>query len=520
MFKMDSQTQLKIDIIVKVTHGDLTVSDAQKLLGKSKRTVERYVQRYGEDGIQFVIHKNTFHSPAHKIPNELRSQVQDLIRDKYRNFNLTHLREKLEECEGILVTREILRKWAHEINLVKRPKKRRGKVRKRRDRMPSAGLFVQMDGSPHKWFGEEKSCLIAAIDDANSELHAEFFPSETSLGCMKVLQDLIYKNGIFKVLYVDKAGIFGGAKRFNFSQVSRACKELGIEIIFANSPEGKGRIERAFDTLQDRLIAELELENITFMKEANRYLQERFIPEYWNKELTVSPENPISSYSPLPDGLNLDEIFVIKETRKVKKDHTFSYKNKIHKIDSSLKVSLAHRRIEIRTSNNSDSLKFYFGNEELCVSEVIESTRCSIAETQPKKPKTLRYASVDKKLQLIDLAHKTGNIAKSCREIKCSRQTFYNYKKIIDEHGIEYLEKILRREHCFNKINSQESTEQMISFSLHNPHLGEEQVSRKLNEEFHIDMTKGSVRNIWKRYDMQTMSLRVEKSRANFNPFS
>ena len=520
MVVVNSQNQLKIDIIAKVTRSEMSVLDAQKLLSKSKRTVERYIQRYKEEGVQFIIHKNTFRSPAHKIPNELRSQVQDLIRNKYRNFNLTHLREKLEENEGILVKRETLRKWAHEINLVKRPKKRRGVVRKRRDRMPSTGLLVQMDGSPHKWFGEEKSCLIAAIDDANSELHAEFFPSETTLGCMKVLRNLICKNGIFKVLYVDKAGIFAGAKRSNFSQVSRACKELGIEIIFANSPEGKGRIERAFDTLQDRLVAELEIENITLMNEANRYLQERFIPEYWNKKLTVRPEESTSSYRPLPDELNLDEIFVIKEMRKVKNDHTFSYKNKIYRIDSPLKVSLAHRKIEIRKSNDSNSLKFYFGNEELYVCEVIESTRCSIAEPQPKKPKTLRYSSVDKKLQLIELAHKTGNIAKSCQEIKCSRQTFYNYKKIIDEHGMEYLEKTLRKEHCFNKINSQESIKQMISFSLHNPHLGEDQVSRKLKEEFQIDITRGSVRNVWKRYDMQTMPLRVEKSRINFNPFS
>ena len=221
MVVVNSQNQLKIDIIAKVTRSEMSVLDAQKLLSKSKRTVERYIQRYKEEGVQFIIHKNTFRSPAHKIPNELRSQVQDLIRNKYRNFNLTHLREKLEENEGILVKRETLRKWAHEINLVKRPKKRRGVVRKRRDRMPSTGLLVQMDGSPHKWFGEEKSCLIAAIDDANSELHAEFFPSETTLGCMKVLRNLICKNGIFKVLYVDKAGIFAGAKRSNFSQVSR-----------------------------------------------------------------------------------------------------------------------------------------------------------------------------------------------------------------------------------------------------------------------------------------------------------
>ena len=250
------------------------------------------------------------------------------------------------------------------------------------------------------------------------------------------------------------------------------------------------------------------------------YLQERFIPEYWNKRLTVRPERLTSSYNPVPCELNLDEIFVIKETRKVKNDHTFSYKNKTYKIDSPLKVSLAHRRVEIRKSNNGGSFKFYFGNKELDVSEVVESTKCSISETQPQKPRTLRYASVDEKLQLIELAHKTGNIAKACREIKCSRQTFYNYKTIIDEHGMEYLEKILRKEHCFNKINTREYTEQMIRFSLYNPHLGEEQVSRKLKEEFQIDMTKGSVRNIWKRYGMQTIPLRVEKSRADFNPFS
>jgi hypothetical protein len=114
-----------------------------------------------------------------------------------------------------------------------------------------------MDGSTHQWFGNDKSCFIAIIDDATSDIHAEFFKSETTQGCLKVIRDFIHKNGLFRTLYVDRAGIFGGPKRCNFSQVQRACEELGIEIIFACSPQGKGRIERAFDTLQDRLIPEL-----------------------------------------------------------------------------------------------------------------------------------------------------------------------------------------------------------------------------------------------------------------------
>jgi len=187
----------------------------------------------------------------------------------------------LKSHHDIQVKRETLRGWAHEINHVKRAKRRRSQVRKRRKRMESPGLLLQMDGSTHRWFGDKKTCLIALIDDATSEVHAEFFDAETTLGCLKVLRDFIKRKGLFKTLYVDRAGIFGGPKRCNFSQVKRAGEELGIEIIFANSAQGKGRIERSFDTFQDRLVPELRLKRIKRMSTANKYLQECFIPEFW-----------------------------------------------------------------------------------------------------------------------------------------------------------------------------------------------------------------------------------------------
>lgn len=166
--------------------------------------------------------------------------------------------------------------------------------------MESAGLLLQMNGSYHCWFGNEKSCLIAIIDDATSEIHAEFFKSETTQGCLKVMREYIEQKGLFKALYVDKAGIFGGSKRCNFSQMQRACEELGIKIIFANSLQGKGRIERSFDTFQDRLIPELRLHNISDMQSANCYLQEVFIPEYWQKTLAVGANNTISEFTLCP----------------------------------------------------------------------------------------------------------------------------------------------------------------------------------------------------------------------------
>lgn len=249
MIMLNSKAQLTVDVIAKVAENKMSIGNAVKLLNKSRRTVERYLQRYREMGIRFVVHGNTGNAPVNKTPDSLKRVVQSLIREKYYDVNLLHLGELLQANEHITVKRETLRKWAHDIHHVKRAKRRRGRVHKRRERMETTGLMMQMDGSTHRWFGTKKSCLIAMIDDASSELYAEFFPSETTAGCLKVLRSVIENRGVFKTLYVDRAGIFGGPKRCNFSQMQRACEEMGIEIIFASSPQGKGRIERAFDTL-------------------------------------------------------------------------------------------------------------------------------------------------------------------------------------------------------------------------------------------------------------------------------
>ncbi len=337
MIVMNSKAQLIVDVIAKVSESKITIANASKLLNKSRRTIERYLNRYRKVGIQFVVHGNTGNEPANKTSDSLKQQVQRLIREKYFDVNLLHLAELLETNENIVVRRETLRKWAHDIHHVKRAKRRRSRIHKRRERMESPGLMLQMDGSSHRWFGDKKSCLIAVIDDATSDIHAEFFHSETTAGCLKVISSVIEKFGLFKTLYVDKAGIFGGPKRCNFSQVQRACEELGIELIFANSPQGKGRIERAFDTLQDRLVPELRLNNITDMRDANSYLQHVFIPQYWRKQLMVKARHAESEFTTLPQHINLNDICITKEYRKIRNDHTFSYGNKFYFIESPIK---------------------------------------------------------------------------------------------------------------------------------------------------------------------------------------
>ena len=156
MIMLNSKAQLTVDVIAKVAERKITIANAVKLLNKSRRTIERYLKRYREVGIRFVVHGNTGNEPVNKTPNSLKQQVQSLIREKYYDVNLLHLGELLQANEHIEVKRETLRKWAHDIHHVKRAKRRRGRVHKRRERMESVGLMLQMDGSTHRWFGTQK----------------------------------------------------------------------------------------------------------------------------------------------------------------------------------------------------------------------------------------------------------------------------------------------------------------------------------------------------------------------------
>ena len=503
MIMIDSKAQLTIDIIAKVAENRITAVNAAKLLNKSKRTIERYLQLYHKNGVQFVVHKNTGKTPANKIPDSIKQQVQLLIKEKYFDVNLQHLADLLIANEDIAVKRETLRSWAHDIHHVKRAKRKRAKARKRRDRMVSPGLLLQMDGSPHRWFGHEKSCLIAMIDDATSEIYAEFFNSETTAGCLKVMRDYIDNKGLFKALYVDRAGIFGGPKRCNFSQMQRACEELGVQIIFANSPQGKGRIERAFDTLQDRLVPELRMRNITSLKEANEFLQKTFIPTVWKNKFVVAPEVATNEFTPIPNHLKLDTICIIKEYRKIRNDHTFSYGNKFYLIQSPLKHSIAKQEIEIHKTNNDNTFTAYFAGNKLDFSEVVEPTKL-----------TMHDLEVQKKIDAIELADKLNNVAEAARMSGCSRETIYRNRRLLKEKGPQALKRTFNPNKHHKNRTDEDIEKAVITFSLENPHLGQAQVSVQLKSSLGIELSPNGVRNIWVREKMNTCALKMQKSRA------
>jgi len=501
MIVMDSKAQLTVDIIAKVVEGRITIANAAKLLSKSRRTIERYVKQYQQVGIQFAVHGNSGKAPPNKTPVSIKKVVQKLIQEKYYDLNLLHLAEQLATNENIVIKRETLRSWAHDIHHVKRAKRRRSNVRKRRERMEAPGLMMQMDGSPHRWFGDKKHCLIAMIDDATSEVYAEFFPSETTVGCLKVMRECIETKGVFKTLYVDRAGIFGGPKRCNFSQMQRACEELGIEIIFANSPQGKGRIERAFDTFQDRLVPELRLNNINDIAAANAYLKHVFIPQFWQSKVQVKSKQ-VPEFTPLSKHINLDDICVIKDHRKIRNDHTFSYGNKFYLIDSPLKHSIANQKIEIRNTSKK-GFTAHFAGRKLKISEVNEPSKLASEDL-----------AVQKKLEVLALIEKLGSVSAASRQSGVSRDTIHRHLRLVKQGGPEALKRQetpnLRHKNCVDKAIE----DAVVQFSIEHPHLGQQKVAIKLSEALGVDISAGGVRSMWLRNNMNTTALRVEKSNA------
>lgn len=364
LLTMSAEEKIKLDCITQLLAGKMERELVRQTLRVSDETIRRYLRAYERKGLEFIKHGNTGRLPKNKSDEAFKSKVQALIQERYFDLNVTHLCECLKKREELSVGYDTLRKWVKELGLLKKAKRRSKRARHYRDRMSQRGFMIQMDGSPHRWFANRKSCLIASIDDATSDIFwAEFFPSEDTLNCMKVIKEIVGRYGLFKILYVDRAGIFGGMKRQQFSQMKRACEELGIRVLYAPTPEAKGRIERLFQTLQDRLIAEMRLENIQNTGQANAYLQNEFIPHQWRGKFTVQPQDPLEAFTPLLPSVDLDQIFCLKHLRNINKDHTIHWAGDLYAIKLPNDECIAGHLVEVREYINNSWAVYYRGSK-------------------------------------------------------------------------------------------------------------------------------------------------------------
>lgn len=329
---MTKKEEQRARVLTAVVDGRLEVGQAAAVLGLSERQVWRLLRVYRDEGPAGLVHGNRGRASPRRLPADERSKVVQSASTTYAGLNTSHLAELLVEREGFTLSRASVQRILQEAGLVG-GKKRRPRHRSRRERRPQEGMLLQLDGSHHDWLEGRgpRLVLLGAIDDATSSVAAlRFHPTEDSAGYFLLLGDLIRSKGLPVALYADKHGVFRPSAgetiqeqltgRRDPSQFGRAVDELGIHLLFAHSPQAKGRIERLWGTLQSRLVAELRLASCNSLAEANRFLSS-FIPRF-NARFAVPPADITSAYQPLPRGLDLDTALCRKHLRVVLKDNT------------------------------------------------------------------------------------------------------------------------------------------------------------------------------------------------------
>lgn len=332
---MTTVEQRRAWVLTKVLAGELGVAEAAELIGLSERSVWRLRRRFGEEGPAGLVHGNRGRPSAHRIAEPIRDQVRSLAQGRYDGANDSHLAELLAEHEGITISRVSVRRILRTAGIASPRRRRPPRHRSRRDRMPQAGMLLQTDGSRHDWLEQRgpRLTLVAAIDDATGILTgATFREQEDAAGYLTVLRDTIRRHGVPLALYRDRHGIFETPKgqvltleeqlvdRRTPTQFGRALVELGITSIAAQSPQAKGRIERAWGTCQDRLVVELRLAGATDLASANRVLA-RFVSRF-NRRFAVPAANAEPAWRALPGEVSLEAICCLKYRRVVARDDT------------------------------------------------------------------------------------------------------------------------------------------------------------------------------------------------------
>src|SRR6202045_1140693 len=293
------------DVLLKAMAKKITWWAAAEIIGVSDRTIRRMREKLERDGYSGLADRRKGRVSSHRIPLKTVEEVLRLYREQYSDFNVRHFHEKLREQHRI----EISYTWVYEAltgaGLIAK-KRRRAPHRRRRERRPMPGMMLHIDGSKHRWFQDDRWYdLLVILDDASSEIYyAQLVEEESTLTVMAALQEVIERKGLFCPLYSDRGSHFWLTPKageavdpHRLTQVGRALRELGVQMIPAYSPQARGRSERSFGTWQGRLPQELRLAGCGTMEQANQFLRGRYIAEF-NRRFQVAAAQPGSAFLP------------------------------------------------------------------------------------------------------------------------------------------------------------------------------------------------------------------------------
>ena len=399
---MTQQEITKLRVINQAIDKVITIREAAELLDLSERQVIRLKGGVIKQGPAFIIHKNRGRKPEHAIPNKEQEKIVELKKTKYQEANFAHFKDLLEEHEDICVSYPSVYRILTQAGVTSPKKQRKRKAHHRRKRKPQEGMMVQIDASPHTWIiGESAFSLHGSIDDATGKITALFFTENECLeGYFQIMRYMIAEYGAPMSIYCDRHTIFISpkdgklsideqlqGKHVNLTQFGRAMEELGVNIIKAKSAQGKGRIERLWETLQSRLPVEFKIRGINTLEEANAFLSE-FVNCY-NKKFAVEPEKPESAFRKVNKGMDLDTILCIKEERTVINGSAFSYQGQYYQLMKSQKHAPLLPKAKITVLDSSEK-----GIRGLYDGEVYETIPL---EERPKNEQILKEKSKAKK---------------------------------------------------------------------------------------------------------------------------
>jgi transposase len=353
-------------VLDRYESSELNQMDAADLLGITERTFRRWCQRYEEGGEAGLLDGRLGHASGKRVPIDRGDEVETLYRTRYSGFTAKHFHEHLVRDHHFNWGYTWTKAFLQSKGLLERAK-RRGAHRRKRPRRPLPGMMLHQDGSRHEWVaGLDALDLIVTMDDATNTIYSAFLVAEEgTASTFQALLEVFGRHGLPLSLYTDRGSHYfhtpeagGRVDRKHLTQVGRALAHLGVEHIAAYSPQARGRSERLFQTLQDRLVKELALAAISTVEAADRYLRDVYVPAH-NKQFAVKAEQAGSAFVAIP-GVDLNEILCVQEDRQVDKDNTVVFARlRLQIPPSPLRPHFVKARVRVRRYHNGTYAIFH-----------------------------------------------------------------------------------------------------------------------------------------------------------------
>jgi len=403
---MSAKELNRLEILGRVLERRSTQAQAAQQLGLGVRQVERLCRKLRVEGPRGLVSQKRGRVSNRRLPSELRERTLLLVQSCYSDFGPTLAAEKLRECHGVIVSVETLRRWMIDAELWLPRSQRDRRVHQPRHRRSCVGELIQIDGCDHAWFEDRspKCTLLVYVDDATSRLmELRFVASESTFDYFAATRTYLERHGKPVAFYSDQATVFRATasearKEGGSTQFGRALSELNIDIVCANTPQAKGRVERAHLTLQDRLVKELRLRGLSTPEAANAYAPE-FMAAY-NERFGKDPKSDHNAHRPVRDDEDLARIFSWQEDRKISKELTLHYRRGVYLIESNPETlalrgqrcrvhTYADGRIELRHGERSLPFRAFEAQRRVTQANVVSHKRLGdvLSKIQAKQRK-------------------------------------------------------------------------------------------------------------------------------------